>query len=64
MHQLLTIPQIVDLVQISKWTIYKHIAAGRLRAVRVGRLIRVREEDLNKYLLGGETETTEEANHG
>ena len=64
MHQLLTIPQIVELVQISKWTIYKHIAARRLRAVRVGRLIRVREEDLNKYLEAEPPTRGEEVTHG
>ncbi|MGO8824851.1 MAG: excisionase family DNA-binding protein [Acidimicrobiales bacterium] len=40
------------MVGVSEWTIRKEIDEGRLRARRVGRLIRVLDDDLAAWMRG------------
>lgn len=47
---LLTVAEVATLMRVSRMTVYRLIRRGELRAVRVGRNYRVREEDLNDYL--------------
>jgi len=35
---------------VSKWTVYRLIKKGKLKAVKVGRQLRVAAEDLKKFL--------------
>lgn len=37
-------------MRVSSMTVYRLIKSGELRAVRVGRSFRVREDDVNAYL--------------
>ncbi len=46
----LTIPQAAQQLQVNDYTIRRMISKGHLKAVRVGRLIRIRPEDLNRAL--------------
>ena len=48
--QLLTLQQVADRLQVSMSTVRRLVAAGRLKAVRIGRNLRVRPEDLSKYI--------------
>ena len=48
--QLLTLQQVADRLQVSTSTVRRLVAAGRLKAVRIGRNLRVRPEDLSKYI--------------
>ena len=41
-----TIPQAADRAGVGVWTIRREIEEGRLRARRVGRLVRVLDDDL------------------
>ena len=48
--RLLTVPEVAERLRVHPITVRRHIKAGRLRAVRVGRAVRVRESDLEAYL--------------
>ncbi len=52
--QMLTIQQVTDRLQIADETVYRYIRQGKLKAVRVGGLWRVRESDLERFLQGGQ----------
>ena len=43
-------PDVTGLTKFGRSTIYREIAAGRLRAVRIGRAVRVRRDDLEAWL--------------
>jgi excisionase family DNA binding protein len=42
---LLTLTQVAERLQVSRWTIYQLIWAGELRSVHIGRCHRVRARD-------------------
>jgi|SRR3990172_8088197 len=46
----LTVAQVARRLQVHEITVRRHIKSGRLKAVRVGRGIRVREEELERFL--------------
>jgi len=48
--QLLTLQQVADRLQVSISTVRRLVDAGELRAVRIGRNLRVRPEDLAAYI--------------
>jgi excisionase family DNA binding protein len=52
-ERLLTVKDAAGRLACSEAAIRKWIAQGRLRAVRVGRLVRVRPADLERMVVGG-----------
>lgn len=44
--QLLTVNEVAERLRVHPITIRRHIKAGKLRAVRIGRAVRVRESDI------------------
>jgi len=46
----LTVHEVAGRLRVSEPTIRRWIAAGRLPAIRVGRLLRIKESDLNGFL--------------
>lgn len=46
----LTVQEVADLMRVSSMTVYRLIKSGEMRAARVGRSFRVREDDVNEYL--------------
>ena len=46
----LTPAEVADLLRVSSMTVYRLIKAGELRAVRVGKAYRIREDDIDRYL--------------
>jgi excisionase family DNA binding protein len=48
--ELLTVGQVAAYLQVHRMTVYRYIRAGRLPAVRVGRVYRVRRADLEAFL--------------
>lgn len=46
----LTVQEVADLMRVSSMTVYRLIKSGEMRAARVGRSFRVREEDVDEYL--------------
>jgi excisionase family DNA binding protein len=50
MNDLLTIDETARICHVHAATIRRHIRAGQLKSVRLGRSVRVRREDLEAYL--------------
>ncbi len=48
--RLLTVPEVAERLRVHPITVRRHIKTGRLRAVRIGRAVRVREADLQEYM--------------
>ena len=48
--QLLTLQQVADRLQVSMSTVRRLVDAGKLKAIRIGRNLRVRPEDLAAYI--------------
>ncbi len=48
--RLLTVQEVAERLRVHPITVRRHIKAGRLRAVRVGRSVRVRVSDLEAFL--------------
>jgi excisionase family DNA binding protein len=55
-QRLLTPEQVADRLQISRVTVMDYLRKGRLKGHRVGKLWRVKEEDLEAFLEGEPTE--------
>jgi excisionase family DNA binding protein len=51
--ELLTVQETAALLKVSDGTVRRHVATGRLPAVRVGRLIRIRREAVERFLAPG-----------
>jgi excisionase family DNA binding protein len=52
LDKLYTTEQVADLLQIHPLTVLKYIKVGRLRAVKLGRVYRITESALQKFLEG------------
>lgn len=48
--RLLTVDQVAESLQISRWSVYRLIWANDLHSVQIGRCRRVPQESLNAYL--------------
>jgi excisionase family DNA binding protein len=48
--RLLKVAEIAGLLRVAKMTVYRRIDCGHLKAVKIGRMIRVREKDLREFL--------------
>ena len=46
----LTVLEVADQLRVSTMTVYRLIKSGELRAARVGKSYRLREEDVDAYL--------------
>lgn len=46
----LTPQEVAEALRVSDMTVYRLIKAGDLRALRVGRAYRIREDDFDRYL--------------
>jgi excisionase family DNA binding protein len=46
----LTVAEVAKQLRVSNMTVYRLIKAGQMRAVRIGRGYRLREEDVRRYL--------------
>jgi excisionase family DNA binding protein len=55
-QRLLTPAQVADRLQISRVTVMDYLRKGRLKGHRVGKLWRIKEEDLEAFLEGEPTE--------
>ncbi|HEX2850027.1 MAG TPA: helix-turn-helix domain-containing protein [Acidimicrobiales bacterium] len=55
--EFLTVAEVADMLRVSNMTVYRLINAGQLRALRVGKSYRITEEDVDRYLAEGYTQT-------
>jgi excisionase family DNA binding protein len=47
----LTVTEVAATLRVSNMTVYRLINTGSLAAVRIGKSFRIREDDLNRYLV-------------
>lgn len=52
-ERFLTVQEVAELMRVSTMTVYRLIKAGDLRAARVGRSYRLREDEVEAYLQRG-----------
>ena len=50
LERLLSVGDVADLLGVLERTVYRHVWAGKLPHVKVGRLIRIRPSDVHQYL--------------
>lgn len=48
-----TLEELVDLLHVTRRTLYNYIKDGKLKAVKIGKYWRVREDQLRDFLSGG-----------
>lgn len=50
MEKYLTSEQVADLLQVHPFTILKYLKTGVLEGVKIGRMYRIKESDVEKFL--------------
>ena len=45
-----TVKEVAELLQVSKMTISRYIKAGKLKSSKLGRMYRIADDDLRKFL--------------
>ncbi|MHA6631777.1 helix-turn-helix domain-containing protein [Pseudonocardia sichuanensis] len=48
--ELLTLSQVAERLQASRWTVYQLIKAGELPSIHIGRCHRIRAQDFDTYI--------------
>lgn len=48
--ELLTLDQVAERLQVSRWTVYQLIWAGQLPSIHIGRCHRIRARDFDAYI--------------
>ncbi len=56
MEKLLTIDELAEVLSVKKSTIYQWVHLGLIPHIKVGRLLRFREEDIQKWLISRQVE--------
>jgi excisionase family DNA binding protein len=51
-EHLLTVPEVAERCRLSVRQMWRHIEENRLRVVRIGRSVRIRPSDLERFLRG------------
>jgi putative molybdopterin biosynthesis protein len=46
----MTIKEVAELLQLNKMTLYRYVKAGKIEAYKVGKDLRIRREDFEKFL--------------
>ena len=52
-ERLLSPQQFADRLSISRWTVYAWIAEGRIKSVKVSRLVRIPESEVSRIVQEG-----------
>ena len=50
MDRLLTVPEVAELLQVSEWSVKALVRQGRIPVVRIGRSVRFRPADLERWV--------------
>ncbi len=53
MERLLSPQQFADLLSISRWTVYAWLQEGKIRSVKIGRLVRIPESEVSRIVQEG-----------
>lgn len=57
MEKYLTSEQVATLLQVHPFTVLKYLKSGTLEGVKIGRVYRIRESDVEKFLSGSAINT-------
>ncbi|MGJ9457387.1 helix-turn-helix domain-containing protein [Oceanobacillus sp. CF4.6] len=49
-HEIMTVSQVAEYLQLSEMTTYKLVQEGKLPSFKIGRHWRVKKEDLNEFI--------------
>jgi excisionase family DNA binding protein len=52
MNEFLSIKDVMKTLKVCRATVLKHMTSGRLLSYRVGRLIRIKDVDLQRFIEG------------
>ncbi len=52
-NRFLTPKQFADCLAISRWTVYAWIAEGRIKSVKLGRLVRIPDSEVSRIVQEG-----------
>jgi excisionase family DNA binding protein len=52
MNEYLTVREMMESLKVSRTTAYGYLSSGRLKFFKVGRLVRIRPEDLRQFVEG------------
>jgi excisionase family DNA binding protein len=63
MPEFLSVEEIARMLGLHEMTVRRHINQGRLKAIRVGRKVRIRKEDLEEFLRASNLPKEEEGTH-
>ena len=55
---ILTIDEVMELLSVTRFTVHKWIKEGKLRAVRIGRELRVTKEYLDEFIESNTVDNT------
>jgi excisionase family DNA binding protein len=57
-EKFLTTEQVANILQIHPFTVLKFIKSGKLKGIKLGRVYRIKEEDVKEFLEVSETGAT------
>lgn len=60
MEQYLTSEQVAKILQVHPFTVLKYLKSGRIEGVKMGRVYRIKESDIEKFLKGISTTPTKQ----
>ena len=49
-EKLYTLQEVAEILKVSTRTVHRHIESGKLSAVRIGRLYRIKESALQRFI--------------
>lgn len=55
-ERLLSPQEFADLLSISRWTVYAWLQEGKIRSVKIGRLVRIPESEVERLVQEGAQE--------
>lgn len=64
MHRFHTVAEVANDLKVCKMTVYRLIHAGDLEAMKVGKMFRITEHSLKRYLKGGSYDSRRAAGQG
>jgi len=53
-EKLLTVEEVAENLRVTAYTVREHLKSGRLRGMKIGKLWRIKESDLEAFIKGKE----------
>jgi excisionase family DNA binding protein len=52
MEEYFTIDEVMEKIKVSRQTVYNWMNSGKLKYLKIGKLVRIKEEDLKRFIEG------------